>query len=163
MEGIIVGVDGSEESLRALRWAHEHAASTGERLTAVHAYRMHPRRGGSSGTYPTLRAPYLPAEVGVQVLERQAEWAEEDQRHARSQAEAILDRAISEVAPGAEGRAIERHVVERDPARALVELSNRARLLVVGHRGKGGFGGLRLGSVALKCAHHAHCPVLVVR
>ena len=50
-----------------------------------------------------------------------------------------------------------------DPASVLIGISERARLIVVGTRGHGGFTGLLLGSVAQKLLHHAHCPVLIAR
>lgn len=53
--------------------------------------------------------------------------------------------------------------IHADPATALIEISRDARMLVVGSRGRGGFGGLVLGSVSERCVRHADCPVLVVR
>jgi nucleotide-binding universal stress UspA family protein len=54
-------------------------------------------------------------------------------------------------------------VTTEEPARALIDQSAFADLLVVGSRGRGGFHGLVLGSVSVRCALHAHCPVTVVR
>lgn len=53
--------------------------------------------------------------------------------------------------------------IHADPATALIDISRDARMLVVGAHGRGGFGGLVLGSVSERCVRHAHCPVLVVR
>ena len=63
----------------------------------------------------------------------------------------------------AEGIEIERRVVEGGAARVLVDAAADGDLLVVGSRGHGGFAGLLLGSVSQQCAHHAHCPVVIVQ
>ena len=59
--------------------------------------------------------------------------------------------------------AVDRLVLEGAAAEQLVKHSDGAGLLVVGHRGRGGFAGLLLGSIAQQCAAHAHCPVVIVR
>ena len=48
-------------------------------------------------------------------------------------------------------------------AQVLVDEADGADLLVVGSRGHGGFAGLLLGSVSQQCAHHAPCPVVIIR
>jgi len=50
-----------------------------------------------------------------------------------------------------------------DPAAALIVESAAAQLLVVGSHGRGGFGGMMLGSVSHAVLHHPHCPVVVTR
>jgi nucleotide-binding universal stress UspA family protein len=77
--------------------------------------------------------------------------------------EAVLERALQRV----QAMEPEVEVVGRTagppPARALVEASAGAALLVVGSRGLGGFDELVMGSVSHQCAHHAHCPVVITR
>jgi nucleotide-binding universal stress UspA family protein len=53
--------------------------------------------------------------------------------------------------------------VHGHPAQVLLNVADRADLLVVGSRGHGGVAGALLGSVSQHCAHHARCPVLIVR
>jgi nucleotide-binding universal stress UspA family protein len=53
-------------------------------------------------------------------------------------------------------------VAEGNAARALLDASDTAELLVVGSRGHGGFTGVLVGSVSQQCVHHAKCPVVVV-
>ena len=58
---------------------------------------------------------------------------------------------------------VEKAVVEGPAAQTLIGAAKGAELLVVGSRGRGGFAGLLLGSVSQQCAHHASCPVVIVR
>ena len=75
-----------------------------------------------------------------------------------------LDRAVDAALDAAETPSprVERLVVQGDAARALLDVSSGADLVVVGSRGRGGFTGLLLGSVSQQCATHARCPVVVV-
>jgi nucleotide-binding universal stress UspA family protein len=74
--------------------------------------------------------------------------------------EEALGKAIGDRDPGV---TIEREVVEGSPADVLLRAAADADLLVVGSHGRGGFAGLLLGSVSQQCAHHAPCPVVIVR
>jgi nucleotide-binding universal stress UspA family protein len=58
---------------------------------------------------------------------------------------------------------VELHEVEGRAAEVLIEQSRGADVLVVGHRGRGGFASAMLGSVGLQCVLHAQCPVTVIR
>ena len=78
-------------------------------------------------------------------------------------AEDLVRGELDEVAAETAGLDIERTVVEGSAATALLEAAQGADLLVVGSRGRGGFAGLLLGSVSQQCAHHASCPVVIVR
>jgi len=138
MSLIVAGVDGSEESKRALRWALAEARLRGARLRAVYAW-----------TYPFTAGPGY-----MQPLDPDL------QGSLQKEAEHMLDEALAEV--GTEGVEVERAAVEGPPAAMLVEAAEGADLLVVGSRGRGGFSGLLLGSVSQQCAHHAPCPVVIV-
>jgi nucleotide-binding universal stress UspA family protein len=138
--GIVVGVDGSDESLDALRWALEEAQIRGAKLKVIYAW-----------VYPYLPPPGFaaPVQVDMGALQRGAE--------------ALLDAAVSEVVGLNAGIELEQAAVEGTAAQILVEAAEGADLLVVGSRGRGGFAGLLLGSVSQQCAHHAPCPVVIVR
>lgn len=130
--GVLVGVDGSDHSMAATRWAAGEAAARGVPLTLC---RVVP--GVSDG------AEY----------ERQLGAVERD-----------LDRAVEQPALGSGGVEVRRLVVPGTTAsRELIVLDDDADLLVVGARGRGGFGGLRLGSVSDQVATHAQGGVVVVR
>jgi nucleotide-binding universal stress UspA family protein len=140
---IIVGVDHSAGAEEALRFAFDEAQLRRATLRAVHAWQ-----------FGYIGAPSL--EGAVSVL-----GAELDEH--RSAAEAVLDAMVREAIPDAGDVEIERRVVEGAAAAVLVEESRGADLLVVGSRGHGGFAQLLLGSVSQQCAHHAECPVVIVR
>jgi nucleotide-binding universal stress UspA family protein len=66
------------------------------------------------------------------------------------------------VLAGREPPTVERLVVEGPPGEVLLSASEGADLLVVGSRGHGTIVGILLGSVSQHCAHHAHCPVVII-
>jgi len=75
----------------------------------------------------------------------------------------LVKEAAARVAELAPGVATISETHEESPATVLIKASDGADLLVVGSRGLAGFKGLLLGSVSQKCAHHAQCPIIIVR
>ena len=138
MDRIVVGIDGSEPSRRALRWAVEEARLRGAAVEAVHSWSP-PFVGG----YPYTATMFEPAE-----FERAAAQ--------------LLDDVVGSTDAAGLQAPIERRVVEGPAARVLVDASKDAALLVVGSRGRGGFAGLLLGSTSQQVCHHATCPVVVI-
>ncbi len=139
---IVVGVDGSPSSRAALAWAVRQAELTGASIDAVSAWH-----------YPVMVGGYAWAPVSV--LDESADFAAVAARE--------LDNAISEtVAPDSQVK-ISTSVQEGIAAQVLLEAAHGADLLVVGSRGHGGFTGALLGSVSQHCAHHAPCPLVIVR
>ncbi len=140
-----MGVDGSETSKAALRWAAELARASGAELQAVRAFRYPPALHDWSAlpsNYGFL--PELPAEDVVE----------------RGVHDELADLVVAELGPesGATVRVLRGH-----PAEVLVEAAADAAMLVVGRSGHGGLSELlRLGSVARACTEHAPCPVVVV-
>jgi nucleotide-binding universal stress UspA family protein len=143
---IVVGVDGSNASRTALRWAAEEARLRGARLEAVYVYEHSPswQMYGYSAEIAAIPVSAMP-----------------DDRHSRELARSLVERLVTELGDvGIEVDAIAHE--DRRPAHALVERSRTADLLVVGSRGRGGFAGLVLGSVSQQCVQHATCPVVVM-
>ncbi|MGP3919789.1 universal stress protein [Nonomuraea sp. 10N515B] len=140
MSAVVVGVDDSEDSLRAVEWAAGEAGRRRQPLQILHAF-IWPLLG-----VPLGRAPGAPPEGGL--------------RHA---AERILATALARahaVAPDVE---VTTSLPEGEPVTALLHRSRQAGLLVVGSRGLGEVGGLLLGSVGARLGAEAACPVVVVR
>ncbi|GAU69749.1 hypothetical protein SSP35_14_00830 [Streptomyces sp. NBRC 110611] len=138
---IVVGVDGSESSKEALRWAVHQGRLTHCPVHAVIAWE-YPPLYGSIGW---LDAPQeLAPDAKV--------WTGQ-----------TLDRAVEEVVGAADAARIRTTVAYGTPAAVLLEAAEDAALLVVGSRGHGGFTGALLGSVSWHCTQHAPCPVVVVR
>ncbi|KUN80526.1 hypothetical protein AQJ66_25590 [Streptomyces bungoensis] len=133
---IVVGVDGSEPSEAALRWAVGQAGLIGAVVEAVLAWE-YPRWYG----------------MGVVVSGFDFE----------SNAATVLSQALDEALEPGVPAGIRRRVVFGHPAEALLEASRGAELLVVGNRGHGGFTEALLGSVTQHVVQHAPCPVVVVR
>jgi nucleotide-binding universal stress UspA family protein len=137
---VVVGVDGSPESVAALVWAGRYASATGSRIRAVHAWH-----------YPTVAG--LPPEGKAP----EPVTAEVEQRMREDVTNAMFD---AHTDPDLQ---VETDIVYGHPVEALVRESAAADLLVIGHRGHGAFPGLHIGSVAVHCVTHATCPVVVVR
>ncbi|HEU4911557.1 MAG TPA: universal stress protein [Actinomycetes bacterium] len=137
---VLVGVDGSESALQAVRWAAGEAVRRGAPLLVEYAW-VWPLYRVSLGP-----APGAPAGAGLQ-----------------AQAERVLADAVDAARRVAPELDVDSRLVTGDTAARLVEGSKNAQLLVVGSRGLGGFAGLLLGSVGVACAMHAACPVVVVR
>nr|WP_255396258.1 universal stress protein [Kocuria sp. CNJ-770] len=131
---VVVGVDGSEQSLGALRWAAREARRRGLPVRLVTAYSMPVFSGSGFDTgYATVDEAALTQGV-----------------------EELLNHAADQVRPvGVELRAT---VETGDPSGALLELSRTAELMVLGSRGRGGLLGRLLGTVSTAVPAHAKCP-----
>ncbi|MGN5733222.1 universal stress protein [Arthrobacter psychrochitiniphilus] len=131
---IVVGVDGSPESILALKWADTLAPTLGASITAVIAWHLDSMYG------PFVSSDWDPEYTAQQVIET------------------ALVQTFGDTPP--EG--LTSKIIRGQPAKVLLDLAESAQLLVVGSRGHGGFAGLLMGSVSSACAEHATCPVLVV-
>jgi nucleotide-binding universal stress UspA family protein len=131
---IVVGVDGSEESREALRWAARQAKLSGASLDVVAAWAFPETWGWSIAALNDLDP-------------------EADTRR-------MLEATVKEVLGSDDGAHL--IAVEGRPAPVLLQAAEDAELLVVGSRGRGAFAGMVLGSVSEHCLHHASCPVVVV-
>ncbi|MFC8244603.1 universal stress protein [Streptomyces chartreusis] len=135
---IVVGVDGSEPSLRAVDWAADEADLRGVPLNVVYACLWDRYEGAA-----------LARELGktsTQVLPQE-----------------ITGAAVRRVLGRHPDLRVTADVVFEDPESALVRESRNACALVVGNRGRSGLAEALLGSVGLTVAAHAHCPVVVLR
>ncbi|MFE2754859.1 universal stress protein [Actinosynnema sp. NPDC059335] len=135
---IVVGVDGSESALTAVRWAAEEAVRVRVPLELVHAYAL------PVHAYPEM--VMTGPEVQEAFEEQGRQWLEQA---AASVRDLVPDPKTS--------------IVARQPSAAMVDASRDARLVVLGSQGLGGFSGLVVGSVAVAVATHGECPVVVVR
>lgn len=138
---IVAGVDGSDSSLGALRWAIRQAGLTGAAVQAVAAWH-----------YPVPTGGYGWAPVGAEQSYDFKEIAEKT----------LADAISNTLDPGSNVR-VHAQVVEGNAAQVLIDASAGADLLVVGSRGHGGFSEALLGSVSQHCVHHAPCPVVIIR
>jgi nucleotide-binding universal stress UspA family protein len=137
MERVVVGVDGSDGSRTALRWAATEADQWSVPLVAVMAWEFS----------PLLVATDAP--VGLEDLEAA-------NRH-------LLRTLLDEELGADRAESVVLALVEDSPVNALLDTATPNDLIVVGSRGHGGFKGLLLGSVSQQVVHHATCPVTIVR
>jgi nucleotide-binding universal stress UspA family protein len=131
---IVVGVDGSDSSADAARWAAAQAKLTGAPLRAVASWRW--------PNYVTRIPP------GVDLAADTKE---------------TLHQVVATVLADYPDVAVSEHVIEGPPGPALLSQAENAALLVVGARGRAAFPGMLLGSVAEYCVRNGKCPVVVVR
>jgi nucleotide-binding universal stress UspA family protein len=136
---VVVGVDGSPNSVEALAFAAEAAALRAAELVAVHAW------GGNDGTQLNDELP-----MGFEF------WASEPQE------ERVVAEALAGIGEKYPDLWVERQLGRGSARRLLTDRSHAAQLVVVGSRGHGGFAGLLLGSVGQHLVHHAGCPVAIV-
>jgi nucleotide-binding universal stress UspA family protein len=152
---IVVGVDGSPNSLAALRWAAGLAARDGAKLEAVCAYQRY-----VYAQYPfSMTVPmYWPAGAAT----RSHFASPGGVFDAASNAHATLEHAVVSTFGTASVNGLVLRAIEGSAREVLVQISADADLLVVGARGHSGALGIVLGSTAQACTRHATCPVLVV-
>ncbi|MEI7858569.1 MAG: universal stress protein [Acidimicrobiales bacterium] len=136
-DAVIVGFDGSEASLGAVRWAADQAKRTGARLDLV-----------TSWEYPSSWGNPIPLPDGYDPS---------------ADAQAILDPVVTLLHADYPELDVRTHTIEGHPGDVLVEASRHGGLLVVASRGHRSFTGVVLGSVSQHCVTHANCPVVVYR
>jgi nucleotide-binding universal stress UspA family protein len=140
-KSIVVGVDGSEGSKAALRWALSQAHLTGLPIDAVTVWQPPTQTGYLYG--------YIPTEL-------------DDESYAEL-AGKTLDATVADVRAEFDQPVKVRTIVRAGhPALILLEAGRNAEVLVVGSRGHGAFAGMLLGSVSQHCVQHPTCPVVVV-
>lgn len=141
MPGIVVGVDGSPNSERALDWAMRQAAAVRAPLTVIAVHEVPKSYWGGMPVAGPADAP---------LLESLRVAAEEMTRKAASQ--------LGDAAPAS----VTVHAVSGFVVKELVDASQDADLVVVGARGGSGFARLLLGSVSSEVVQHSACPVVIV-
>ena len=134
----MVGMDGSEGAMRAVRWATQEAKIRGRGVTLAHAV-LPVVAGGAFGMGVPPRLDLI-EEMRVSAVEELVRVA------------ADLDFADVQV-----------HVEVATPSGLLLAASDTAEMIVLGSRGRGGFADLLLGSVGTQVSSHANCPVVVMR
>jgi nucleotide-binding universal stress UspA family protein len=139
IQQVIVALDGSEHSLKALDYAGAMAEKFGAKLILLHAYHPTSDLRGSEG-------------FDQMVAKR------------KRAGEKIIQKAIENHLAGASFE-METDLLEGPAAEAIVWAADvrKADMVVMGTRGMGSFKGLLFGSVSTKVTHYAPCPVLVVR
>ena len=137
---IVVGVDGSPGSRKALTWAAAEAADHGADLVVLNVWEH------------TLMPPAGPVSVSEHYVPDPSQATADE-----------LVRIIKEELGEDPPVPVQPRVKQGRPVKVLIDESEKADLLVVGHRGHGGFKGLVLGSVSQHVAAYADCPVTVVR
>lgn len=136
---VVAGVDGSAGARAALRWAAVEARRRGWPLVALHSWLL----------------TSLPGRAPMQYVPDLAEY--------ESEARAWLEQEVAAVLPDSTGLELRLELSHGSAAWGLLDHAGPDDLLVLGSRGRGGFTGLLLGSVASQCTEHARGSVVVVR
>jgi nucleotide-binding universal stress UspA family protein len=134
----VVGVDGSDQSHKALRWAAAEAALRNIELLVVHAYDWR-----VAGAMTPVGGAYAD--------------------DARARAERVVESAVLEASEYSPGLVVRGEALLGSAVTGLLRASGVDSLVVLGHRGGGGFSSLLLGSVSQQVATHAHGPIVIVR
>jgi nucleotide-binding universal stress UspA family protein len=140
---IVVGVDGSPGSRKALAWAMTQARLTGATVEAVAAWEEPVMLLGYG--YPIGETGNLEGDGLAAITQK-----------------IVDDTVAAVVAEQGEPAGVRTRTVMGHPAQVLTDAAVGAQLLVVGSRGHGTFAGMLLGSVSQHCVQHANCPVVVV-
>jgi nucleotide-binding universal stress UspA family protein len=141
MSGIIVGIDGSTNSERALEWAVQEAAIRQVPLKVITVFRRAISHWGAGAITD-------PQDDAVLIQAREA-------------AQAATDKALAR-AGEARPKSVTVEAFGGVPAEELINASKDADMIVVGSRGAGGFARLHLGSVSSQLASHANCPIVII-
>lgn len=164
MSTVVVGVDGSEHSVAALRLAATEARCRATDLHVVYVYEPVRAAHAAAAASVVSGGTWASPEVGTQVLQSAQRRDATDQAEAHRHAEDWLRRFVYDHDDDLAGVDVQLSAVgEEHPAAVLMRVSRDADLLVVGSRGRGGFTGVLLGSISQHCVRHATCPVLVTR
>ncbi|TNC19630.1 universal stress protein [Amycolatopsis alkalitolerans] len=137
---IVVGIDGSEQALRAVRWAAAEATPRNLRVDLI------------SGVDPALG--YFGA--GLPIPQDAFDAVERLAHQQLTEAAA----AAHEIGPGL---AVTTERLRVPPVPMLIDASKKARMIVLGASGRGGFTGMLTGSTAVSVVAHSECPVVIVR
>jgi nucleotide-binding universal stress UspA family protein len=137
---VVVGVDGSKLSAKAVDFAFEQAEAIDGRVVAVHAW----------------NSPLSSYENGQGELLF-------DNEDVRKDSEILVAETLAGPRSDHPDIEVDVELIPGKPARAILSAAETAELIVVGSRGRGGFTGLLLGSTSQQILHHAHCPVAIVR
>jgi nucleotide-binding universal stress UspA family protein len=138
---LVVGVDGSQASIRALRWALREARARDASVFAIMVWQSHAVLAGPG---PLMMRPELAP------------------HHDREQHWRDLTRIVTECVGAQSTPEVHAELLEGHPAEVLADRSTNAAMLVLGDQGHGRVADAVLGSTALRCIHKARCPVLIV-
>ena len=144
---IVVGIDGSDASREALRWAAEEARLRSASLVAVHVWSFIPPQPIGDPGMLAVPAGDFPGQLEAE----------------RDAASGALEAAVADARATAPGIEVEQKLIEGDPGDALVTESESAQLVVVGSHGRSGLQAAILGSVSRHVTTHAASPVVVVK